>query len=78
MFVFLFSDSEAMEVKSSTSISALDAISEALEPEDVDMMSQVDILKKYYFFEKLKIQSNLVIWNFLVILKLFLNTKCSL
>ena len=52
MFICLFSDLEAMEVKSSTSISALDAISEAPETEDVDMMSQVDILKKYLFFEK--------------------------
>ena len=50
MFICLFSDLEAMEVKSSTSISALDAISEAPETEDVDMMSQVDILKKYFFF----------------------------
>ena len=55
MFVYLFSDSEAMEVKSSTSISALDAISEAPEPEDVDMMSQVDILKKYFVFEEIQI-----------------------
>ena len=52
MFICLFSDLEAMEVKSSTSISALDAIFEAPETEDVDMMSQVDILKKYLFFEK--------------------------
>ena len=47
MKVCLFSDSEAMEVKSSTSISALDAISEAPETEDVDMMSQ-----EVKFFEK--------------------------
>ena len=36
-----FLPDEAMEVKSSSSISALDAISEAPE-EDVDMMSQED------------------------------------
>ena len=51
MFVCLFSDSEAMEVKSSTSISALDAISEAPEPEDVDMMSQVNI-RMIFFLKK--------------------------
>ena len=54
MFICLFSDLEAMEIKSSTSISALDAISEAPETEDVDMMSQVNILKKYYFSKNLK------------------------
>ena len=46
-----------MEVKSSTSISALDAISEAPETEDVDMMSQVrrHFKEIYFFFGKLKI-----------------------